>query len=47
LRRKPRTYGEHVSHMFLATHASILTPEYSTSPYGLASSPSGRSPTES
>jgi hypothetical protein len=25
LRRKPETYGEHGSHMFCATHASILT----------------------
>jgi hypothetical protein len=31
--------------MFLATHASILTPERSISPYDLTSSPSGRSPT--
>ena len=33
LRRKPQTYGEHGSHMFHATHASILTSGRSTPGY--------------
>src|SRR5690606_2867032 len=37
-------FGEHGSHMFLATHASILTPARSNSPCRAAFTPRGTLP---
>ena len=37
LRRNPWTFGESVSHTFLATHVSILTSDTSSIPYGTPS----------
>jgi len=44
-RRKPRTYGEHGSHVFCATHACILTSARSSRPHGRPSLLAERSPT--
>ena len=45
LRRKPSTSGEHGSHMFVATHASILTSARSTRPCQARFVAAERSPT--
>jgi hypothetical protein len=45
LPRKPQTYGEHVSHAFLATCAGIRTSVRSTRPSGQASRHTERSST--
>ncbi len=44
-RRKPKTYGEHGSHVFYATHACILTSVRSSRPSGRPSLLTERSPT--
>jgi hypothetical protein len=44
-RRKPKTYGEHGSHVFYATHACILTSVRSSRPSGRPSPQTERSPT--
>ena len=43
--RKPRAFGERVSHAFLATYAGILTSVLSTMPHGTTSPRTERSPT--
>ena len=42
---KPWVYGLRDSHPHLATHANILSPILSTTPYGIASACMGSSPT--
>ena len=43
---KPWSIGVQDSHLHLATHTGILTSMRSTTPYGMASTPIERSPTQ-